>query len=828
MESIAINDFRELPSISDRVSSPQRWLISLSLRASPDAAQAVISTRIGLCAGVVETLALSGISDGGALALGESLTRARGSVRVSDATLDGTRVGDIGARGLAAAMASGAFDACSALRLSFPRLSSAGATAFAHALGSSRLVELDLSGCGGVSAAGAAAIAGALRAPRSSPCALSRLRLDGCGVGDAGAEALAFALLSSIKLLDLRNCGITDRGAAALARALARGALLSDLLLSGNAVGDAGAAALAAGVLARSGALGGPLALELRNARIGGQGVIAFAGALRAAEHRAGGGAHHQTISAIELGDNSVPLDAALTLVATAVTTARMRNSLGVAKQPLIDFSSNAGNGGSGGSGVDGSSGDDSTDDVEAYSNALGVAVSLAAGGSGLDSGGVLSGAARARVLQQVFGGGSGTFVFPAACPSLSALRAAAAEVVRAGFRAAAAGAEMQEGVWQEAAVATAASDVDHSLIMQLVSSRIGVRATPLPEVPTAAATAGASSAALAAAMSKSPRTRPPLRFSVDLSADSDGEGDRMGGTAGSAPTVRPTPVRPTPSPPKASVKEEAAVLVRSVSQLAPPPLPSLPKLSSPPLDPTRRRPSADLSPVSRGLAECLPPGLLDTRIDSLSAQQIAAVLDLARALQRAPVAAAAAAAAVSHPPNVAPVAAASLAAPRSPRARGSAAHSVTLAPPTAPSAFSSASRAAAGPSAQSPLPLPRRSRVGRERKVAAASEEAAANIDRGASGDVSSASKAQLAGSPAVDARPPLSAAPPTAAAAAVPTSTTLKTTPATNGASYAMRALKQPSYVSPLNAGSYARAYAAAHARALPTSRDGSPETV
>jgi hypothetical protein len=815
--------------MSDRVSFPQRWLISLSLRASPDAAQAVISTRIGLCAGVVETLALSGISDGGALALGEALTRARGSVRVSDATLDGTRVGDVGARGLAASMASGAFDACSALRLSFPRLTSAGATAFAHALGSSRLVELDLSGCGGVGAAGAAAIAGALRAPRSSACALSRLRLDGCGVGDAGAEALAFALLSSLKLLDLRNCGITDRGAAALARALARGALLSDLLLSGNALGDAGAAALAAGVLARSGALGGPLALELRNARIGAQGVISFAGALRAAEHRAGGGAHHHAISAIELGDNSVPLDAALTLVATAVTTARTRTSMGVAKLPLIDFSSTAGDGDSGGSGVGGSSGDDSADDAEAFSNALGVAVSLAAGGSGLDSGGVLSGAARARVLQQVFGGG-GTFVFPAACPSLSALRAAAGEVVRAGFRAAAAGAEMQEGVWQEAAAA--ASDVDHSLIMQLVSSRIGARAAPLSEVTLAATAAGAGSAASAAATSKSPRARPPLRFSVDLSADSDGEGDRVGASAScsSARTVRPTPVRPTPSPPKALVKEEARVLVRNVSQLAPPPLPTLPKLSSPPIDPAQRRLSADLSPVSRGLAECLPPGLLDTRIDSLSAQQIAAVLDLARALQRAP-----AAASVSVPPNVAPIATSSMAAPRSPRARGSAAHSVALAPPRAPTAFSSASRdRAAGPSAQSPLPLPRRSRVGRERKVAAASEEAAANTDRGTSGGVSSASNAQLAErSPiglTVDARPPLSA-PPTAAALSSAASTNAKTiiTPTSNGASsYAVRALKQPIYVSPLNAGSYARAYAAAHARALPPSRDGSPETV
>jgi len=52
---------------------------------------------------------------------------------------------------------------------------------------------------------------------------LERLDLSGCGIGDAGAEALAIALTNHplcVKHLDLSNNRITDKGATALARVL--------------------------------------------------------------------------------------------------------------------------------------------------------------------------------------------------------------------------------------------------------------------------------------------------------------------------------------------------------------------------------------------------------------------------------------------------------------------------------------------------------------------------------------------------------------------------------------------------------------------------------
>ena len=84
---------------------------------------------------------------------------------------------------------------------------------------------------------------------------LERLDLSGCGIGDAGAEALAIALKNNplcVKHLDLSNNQITDQGAAALAQAL--GALekektagfVETLDLSHNPkLGDAGAKSLA-------------------------------------------------------------------------------------------------------------------------------------------------------------------------------------------------------------------------------------------------------------------------------------------------------------------------------------------------------------------------------------------------------------------------------------------------------------------------------------------------------------------------------------------------------------------------------------------------------
>ena len=82
----------------------------------------------------------------------------------------------------------------------------------------------------------------------SSRTVLERLDLSGCGIGDAGAEALAIALANNplcIKHLDLSNNRISDQGAAALAKALL-GGLIETLDLSHNKdLGDAGAKQLA-------------------------------------------------------------------------------------------------------------------------------------------------------------------------------------------------------------------------------------------------------------------------------------------------------------------------------------------------------------------------------------------------------------------------------------------------------------------------------------------------------------------------------------------------------------------------------------------------------
>jgi len=79
---------------------------------------------------------------------------------------------------------------------------------------------------------------------------LKRLDLSGCGIGDAGAQALAIALANNplcVRDLDLSNNQITDQGAVALAQALeGENGLVERLDLSHNPkLGDAGAKALA-------------------------------------------------------------------------------------------------------------------------------------------------------------------------------------------------------------------------------------------------------------------------------------------------------------------------------------------------------------------------------------------------------------------------------------------------------------------------------------------------------------------------------------------------------------------------------------------------------
>jgi hypothetical protein len=124
---------------------------------------------------------------------------------------------------------------------------------------------LTLSLCGNpVGDAGAAALAAAVRFVATSEDAVEKLQcplfdvldLSACGIGDAGAEAIALALESAdycmIQHLDLSNNELTERGVEAICRGLAAAGkrrdgfnpLLLSLDLSNNKIGDAGAKAI--------------------------------------------------------------------------------------------------------------------------------------------------------------------------------------------------------------------------------------------------------------------------------------------------------------------------------------------------------------------------------------------------------------------------------------------------------------------------------------------------------------------------------------------------------------------------------------------------------
>ncbi len=108
---------------------------------------------------------------------------------------------------------------------------------------------------------------------------LKRLDLSGCGIGDAGAEALAIALANNplcVQDLDLSNNQITDQGAAALAKALENG-LVERLDLSHNPkLGDAGAKALAQAFEQE-----GIFKLILRSCKVRADGAACFGKALK-------------------------------------------------------------------------------------------------------------------------------------------------------------------------------------------------------------------------------------------------------------------------------------------------------------------------------------------------------------------------------------------------------------------------------------------------------------------------------------------------------------------------------------------------------------------
>lgn len=115
---------------------------------------------------------------------------------------------------------------------------------------------------------------------------LERLDLSGCGIGDAGAEALAIALKNNplcVKHLDLSNNQITDRGAAALAQALGApdkektAGFVETLDLSHNPkLGDAGAKSLA-----QAFQRDGISRLNLRSCNVRADGAACFGSALK-------------------------------------------------------------------------------------------------------------------------------------------------------------------------------------------------------------------------------------------------------------------------------------------------------------------------------------------------------------------------------------------------------------------------------------------------------------------------------------------------------------------------------------------------------------------
>lgn len=88
---------------------------------------------------------------------------------------------------------------------------------------------------------GARAVAAALMAPQNA--ALRELCLGGNDIGDEGAEAVAVALATqgvALRRLSLRDNRITDKGARALAAALARNSTLEEIDLWGNELSEQG------------------------------------------------------------------------------------------------------------------------------------------------------------------------------------------------------------------------------------------------------------------------------------------------------------------------------------------------------------------------------------------------------------------------------------------------------------------------------------------------------------------------------------------------------------------------------------------------------------
>ncbi|KAL9185334.1 hypothetical protein ACHAXT_003111 [Thalassiosira profunda] len=173
---------------------------------------------------------------------------------------------------------------------------------------------LRIGGNSAIDDAGAVALAAALRmagSGDSGSCIFDELVLTSCGVGDAGAEALALALESNpgcVKRMDLSNNKISDAGAKSLGRGLVdanqkTGTVFEQIVLDNNkGIGDEGVEALAEAL-----ACGAVKSISLRSCSVQAQGTAAFGEALVLLASRKGCEGHfHLDLSGNHFGTNKI------------------------------------------------------------------------------------------------------------------------------------------------------------------------------------------------------------------------------------------------------------------------------------------------------------------------------------------------------------------------------------------------------------------------------------------------------------------------------------------------------------------------------------------
>ena len=162
--------------------------------------------------------------------------------------------------------------------------------------------------------AGTVALAAALKMAVGSESGnrivLEEIDLSSCNVGDAGAEAVALAIVSNpgcLKQLDLSNNKITDAGATALGRAFVdarrgSGVVFDKIILDNNeGICDGGAAALAEAL-----GCGAVKSVSLRSCSIRAQGAAAFGRALVRLVNHEGSGLFCLDISGNHFGHRKI------------------------------------------------------------------------------------------------------------------------------------------------------------------------------------------------------------------------------------------------------------------------------------------------------------------------------------------------------------------------------------------------------------------------------------------------------------------------------------------------------------------------------------------